>query len=192
MRDIDIRRKLRVDKRLHFGEPDTRVVEELGLCQGIARVDLAVVNGTIHGYEIKSDSDTLARLPAQVEIYSRALDFVTIVTAPSHVSKIRKIVPKWWGIWTTVSDHNGIRLEVSREHRQNPKVDPFSVAQLLWREEALEALENEGLVSGVRSKPRKELWLRLASELPPEKLGHIVRDSLKRRRSDWRSHPRQV
>jgi len=63
MRDIDVRRKLRVEvERSHECEFDTLIVEELGLCQGIARVDLAVVNGSVHRYEIKSESDTLTRL----------------------------------------------------------------------------------------------------------------------------------
>jgi hypothetical protein len=190
MRDLDIRLKLLEDERLHFGEPNTRVVEELGLCQGTARVDIAVVNGSIHGYEIKSACDTLARLPGQVEIYNRALDLVTVVTAPSHADKIRKIVPRWWGIWTAVSDDNGLRLESLRQPRQNPKIDPFSLAQLLWREEALEALESEGLATGIRSKPREELWRRLASDVTPEKLGCIVRERLRRRRADWRSDRR--
>jgi hypothetical protein len=187
MRDIDIRRKLRQDKRLHFGEANTRVVEELGLCQGIARIDLAVVNGSIHGYEIKSDRDTLARLNGQVDIYNRTLDFVTIVSAPSHINKIRKIVPRWWGIWTAVTDVSVTRLEVSREPKRNHEIDPFSVAQLLWREEALQALDGLGLATRIRSKPRQELWKRLASELTREELGSIVRDRLRRRCADWRS-----
>jgi hypothetical protein len=187
MRDIDIRRKLRQDRRLHFGEPNTRVVEELGLCQGVARIDLAVVNGSIHGYEIKSDRDTLARLPAQVEIYNRTLDFVTIVTAPCHVDKIRKVVPRWWGIWTVVTDDSAARLEVSREPKRNHEIDPFSVAQLLWREEALQALDGLGLATGIRSKPRQELWRRLAAELTRKELGSIVRDRLRQRCVDWRS-----
>src|SRR5438045_2701845 len=99
MRDIDIRLALRSSiEREHGGDADTRIVEELGLCQGIARVDLAVINGNVHGYEIKSEHDTLARLPAQTHTYNQVLDFVTIVTAPAHAHKIRCIVPKWWGV----------------------------------------------------------------------------------------------
>lgn len=192
MRDIDIRRKLRVDKRLHFGDPDTRIVEELGLCQGIARVDIAVVNGSIHGYEIKSERDTLARLPGQIDIYNRTLDFVTVVSAPSHVGKIRQIVPRWWGIWTAVANGDGDRLEISRASRPNPNVDQFSLAQLLWREEALEALEGLGLATGIRSKPRRELWKHLASALTLEELGRIVRDRLRARSADWRSDQRPL
>jgi len=192
MRDIDIRRRLRMDERLHPSEPDTRIVEELGLCQGVSRVDLAVVNGTIHGYEIKSDRDTLARLPGQSEIYSRVLDYVTIVTAPAHADNVRKVVPEWWGIWAAAENEGGIRLEALRNSVQNPGVNPFALAQLLWRDEALQALIDRGLAAGIRSKSRREIWERLASELTLDELGNTVRECIKSRGADWRVVSQQV
>lgn len=56
MRDIDVRNALRrkVLKK-HEGEADTRVLDELGLRHGVARIDIAVVNGWLHGFEIKSE-----------------------------------------------------------------------------------------------------------------------------------------
>jgi len=130
---------------------------------------------------------TLARLPNQAEIYNRALDFVTIVAAPAHANKIANVVPSWWGILNAVEDGSMVRLERSREPRQNPAVDLFALAQLLWRDEALQALADRGLDTGLRSKPREELWRRLASELTLEELGRIVRERLKHRAADWRS-----
>ena len=173
--------------RLHRRDADTRIIEELGLCQGSARVDLAVVNGTIHGYEIKSECDTLARLPGQINVYSTALDFVTIIAAPTHVARIAQLVPSWWGVWSVARCRNGFRLKPSRESQRNPGINPFALAQLLWRDEALEALAYYGLTAGARSKPRAFLWHRLASNLTLEQLGDIVRTRLKQRRAQWRS-----
>jgi hypothetical protein len=173
--------------RLHRRDVDTRIIEELGLCQGVARVDLAVVNGTIHGYEIKSERDTLARLPGQINIYSTALDLVTIIAAPSHVARISDIVPQWWGVWSVARSKSGFRLKPSRESQPNPQVDPFALAQLLWRDEALEVLADYGLAAGARSKPREFLWKRLALNLTLEQLGDVVRTRLKRRGAYWRS-----
>lgn len=187
MRDIDIRRALRQEMaNVHSTEPDTLIVEELGLCQGAARVDLAVVNGTVHGYEIKSEQDTLVRLPGQIDVYGRTLEFVTIVTSSAHVGKIRQMVPRWWGIWSAVPDENGLQLKKSRKSQRNPNVDPFAVAQLLWRDEALEALTERGLIAGMRSKPREELWRKLASDVPLDELSNVVRECLKRRGVEWR------
>lgn len=189
MRDIDIRRALRRDvDSLHGDDPDTIVVEELGLCQGLARVDVAVINGTVHGYEIKSERDTLARLPGQSDTYNRIFDFITIVTAATHTYKISKAVPKWWGISVAVSKGNTVKIERKRAARLNKHVDPLSLAQLLWRDEALEELVALGLAEGVRSKPRRELWKRLATSIPVGQLGAIVRRRLKQRSPRWRLH----
>jgi hypothetical protein len=188
MRDIDIRRALRAEMdRRHRSDPETRIIEELGLCQGVARVDLATVNGTIHGYEIKSERDTLARLPGQINVYSTALDFVTIIAASTHLSRITDIVPSWWGVWSVAQHKGGFRLIMSRKARSNPQVDPFALAQLLWRDEALEVLADYGLASGARGKPRSFLWQRLASNLTLEQLGNVVRTRLKGRGPHWRS-----
>lgn len=190
MREIDIRRALLAKmQEMHRDESDTLIREEMGLCQGFARVDIAVVNGTIHGYEIKSEQDNLARLSGQAEIYNRALDFVTIVAARIHSDQIRQeqAVPSWWGIWNAARDGDLVRLETLREPSKNPHVDPYALAQLLWRDEALQALADNGLATGMRSKPREVLWRRLASELPIEELGRVVRDRLKHRSSSLRS-----
>jgi hypothetical protein len=186
MRDIDIRKALReIMASVHGNEPDTLIVEELGLCQGTARVDLAVVNGSLHGYEIKSERDTLIRLPAQTEVYSRTLDFVTIVGAQSHEDKISSMVPAWWGIWIAAQEADRLRLQEKRAPRKNPSTDPFSVAQFLWREEALQALADYNLAAGMKSKTRDKLWRRLAG-LDVTVLSSIVRERLKQRGTDWR------
>jgi hypothetical protein len=188
MREIDIRRALLAKmQEMHGDEPDTLIRQELGLCQGFARVDLAVVNGSVHGYEIKSEQDTLVRLSGQAAIYNRALDFVTIVIAPAHAKKVSLAVPSWWGIWNAIQADQGVRFEASRAPSRNSHIDGYALAQLLWREEALQALADRDLARGMRSKPREELWRRLAAALTIEELGSIVRDRLKRRSSSLRS-----
>ncbi len=51
-------------------DADTLVVDELDLC-GLTRVDVAVVNGHLSGFEIKGSTDSLRRLPGQVTVYSQ-------------------------------------------------------------------------------------------------------------------------
>lgn len=55
------------------------------------RADLALLGKTFHGIEIKSASDTLKRLPSQLEGYARYFDRITIVLASKHLKGIRKI-----------------------------------------------------------------------------------------------------
>lgn len=182
IRDVDIRRSLHAEvRRRHEAEADTLIVDELGLCQGVARVDLAVVNGSLHGYEIKSECDTLERLPGQRDVCSRSLDYVTIVTSAKHAKKVRGSVPRWWGIWAADPSTVGIELREVRAPRPNPGVDARAVAELLWRHEALEELESRALACGLRGKPRRELWARLADSMPVAELCAVVRERLKRR-----------
>ncbi|WP_423201806.1 sce7726 family protein [Edaphobacter modestus] len=178
--------------RLHPDKTDTLVVEELGLCQGIARVDLAVVNGTIHGYEIKSELDTLVRLKSQAEIYSKTLEFVTIVAASSHIPGIENTVPPWWGIWSAIQIGQEVRLKESRKAKRNPSLAPEALVQLLWREEALQILLEHKLARGVASKSRQHIWDRLCASFSVEELGDLVRTSLKQRPSSWRGQSSQA
>jgi hypothetical protein len=193
MRDADIRRALLKEMNArHGGEPDTLIIEELGLCQGIARVDLAVVNGSVHGYEIKSERDTLDRLPAQSAVYSMTLEFVTLIAAPAHLEKVQELIPQWWGIWSAAHKKGAISLSVKRQAARNPNLIPFALAQFLWRDEALQVLIDHNLSTGMKSKSRKELWARVSTSFTLEELGDIVRKCLKSRGEAWRVPSLQV
>lgn len=186
-RELDIRRALR--QRLintHSHDPGTLIINELGLCQGSARVDLAVVNGTLNGFEIKSERDTLERLPGQETVYSRTLDSVTIVSASTHVEEIQAVVPPWWTIWSVQGHASGVSFKTVRRGSQNPEVDPHAIVQLLWREEAIEILKEFGLEQGMLSKPRRAVWNRLTEHCTVRELRDIVRRCLKDR-LNWRS-----
>lgn len=161
------------------------VIEELGLCEGRARVDVATIGSEIVGYEIKSDRDTLVRLPSQAETYSRVFDRVVVVTGTSHTGAIENNVPKWWGIVEAASKDGQVTLTLRRESRTNPAVDAFALAQLLWRDEALQLLAERGLDRGMRSKPRRHMWQALAAHLSVDELRKVVRVCLGRR-VGWR------
>jgi hypothetical protein len=189
MRDSDIRTALR--DRLaadHRDEPDTRFVDELGLC-GTVRIDVAVVNGTFSGYELKSDRDTLRRLPHQVEVYSRVLDRATLVVGERHAhADTLALLPSWWGVIVARQGTDDVTLEDARPAAWNENVDPEALSQLLWREEALEELACRGLDIGVRTRPRRAIAERLAGQVPVEELRTAVRHRLKSREG-WRQPP---
>ena len=54
----------------HIDNHDTLILDELGVRHGTARIDIVVINGVMHGYEIKSDRDTLNRLPEKIRLSS--------------------------------------------------------------------------------------------------------------------------
>lgn len=192
MRELDIRTALRDSLRAeHASDPDTAVIDELGLCQGKARVDMAVVNGSLHGYEIKSERDKLARLPGQRDVYNRCFDTMTLVASGNHLTEARTIIPKWWGIVRPVERSGVVEFRPVRRARPNPTLAAEAVVQLLWREEALEVLTSLDLAKGLRTKPRKVLWAALVQALSLDDLKAQARAAIKSR-GDWRPDSRRV
>ncbi|SFQ31282.1 hypothetical protein SAMN05216330_12520 [Bradyrhizobium sp. Ghvi] len=186
MRDFDVRKALRRDlDEQHRDDAQTRIVEEMGIWAGSVRVDLAVINGQLCGYEIKSARDTLARLPAQQALYSQVFDRVTLVVAEHHAEKAAKLVPSWWGtLVATSAGGDEVLLRQTRLASPNPAVDALQVARLLWRQEALAMLERRGLAKGYRSATVEKLCRRLAAELPLDVIRLEVREVLKAR-TNW-------
>ncbi|WP_416309377.1 sce7726 family protein [Saccharopolyspora sp. NFXS83] len=185
MRDRDVRTCLTSHLRAEHPESDTLFVDELDL-GGLVRVDLAVVNGSFWGYEIKSARDNLRRLPSQVQVYSRTLDRAALVVAECHATKAIEFLPNWWEVIIATENQGSIQLNQLRRGTQNPVVDPWSLVQLLWREEALDELQKRGIDRGVRSKPRREIWRRMTEELDTSTIQETVRNRL-RSRIGWRA-----
>lgn len=170
---------------VHAGQNNTLIVQEMGIWSGSVRVDVAVINGELQGFELKSARDTLERLPVQADLYSQVFDRVTLVVAEKHADKASRIVPEWWGL--SIATNGGgtpVILSPGRESVRNPDLKPIQIARLLWRPEALALLDRHGLVKGLRSKPADILAGRLAAELPLDTLRDEVRAILKAR-SGW-------
>ncbi|MFD1981907.1 sce7726 family protein [Mesorhizobium newzealandense] len=182
MRDSDVRTAVKAHLiRLHEGDDDTRVVEEMGVWSGSVRIDIAVINGDLTGFELKSDRDTLQRLPVQADIYSRVFDHVTLVVGERHAEKATDLIPNWWGVMSARETPSGVDLTNIKCGTRNPSPDPYLVADLLWKEEAIAILDARGLARGWRGKPAKAVHQRLASELSFSELSAEVRRVLKSR-----------
>lgn len=175
-------------KRLVRDYPNYRVLPELGIWHGAARIDVAVVNGVLRGFEIKSDRDTLTRLPEQIEAYNTIFDQVTLIVGSKHFVEAFKMVPEWWGVETARIGENGsIFFNKIRKPKDNPEQHGVSIARLLWRNEALDKLEKLGKAEGVRSKPREVVYERLAKSMKLRPLKKHVWGVLQSPRQDWRS-----
>jgi hypothetical protein len=170
-------------RREHRGDAETLIRQEMGLCAGGRRVDVAVINGELSGFEIKSDHDTLARLAGQAAAYGRVLDRVTLITTNRYLAPAIEMLPAWWQIIRAESKADPY-LTLVRQGARNSGQDAMAIAQLLWREEALTELRRRGLGRGMGNKRRWLIWERLAAEVPMDELKTVVRDQL-RARQDW-------
>lgn len=167
---------------------DTLVVDELGLAHAKARIDVAVINGCVHGFEIKSAADSLARLPQQLALYEECLEKLTIVCAEKHLTGVRQIAPRWCGIITIEKGaRGGIAFTTVREPKRNPNVRPYRLAHLLWRDEAVAILSQANASPQMLRAPRKTLYKSLAAKFSVEELTAFIKQFMASRQG-WRPH----
>jgi len=179
-RDCDIRSALLSELNEQFSDPShDLILQEFGC--NTARIDVAVVNGALHGFEIKSDSDTLSRLDAQIEQYSSVFDFVTLICGRKLFSSARSIVPKWWGLCIAHVQNEVVRFKEVRSPKQNIKQDKAALARLLWKEEALRCLKKNGHKRVNSKNSAEEIWKEAARQLELETLAGEARSSIRAR-----------
>lgn len=178
--DHEIRAALLTRLRHLFPLPTgSLVVDEFG-CHG-ARVDVAVINCKLHGYEIKSERDTLARLSSQAPSYASIFDRVTVVVAPKHLAKVTDHIPAWWGITEASQRRGRVRFRCIRRGKANPSPDAHALVKLLWRREAYAVLRSHGLAAGLTNAPASTLRRALVEKLPLKTIADEVRAAIKAR-----------
>jgi hypothetical protein len=188
MKDRHLREALKQKLSAQYSDdPNTRILEELAIRHGAARIDVAVVNGIIHGYELKSDYDTLKRLPTQAKIYNSVFDRITLIVGERHLNDAINIIPEWWGIkLAEMRSRDGVCFTQIRGTQSNPSQEILAISKLLWREEALTLLEEVGGAQGLRRKPRAMVYARLVEVADLALIQDRVRHQLKTRKN-WRS-----
>jgi hypothetical protein len=165
---------------------DTLVIDELGIKNGSYRADIAVLNGKLEGYEIKGEHDSLVRLPDQVEAYNAIFARASLITCERFLETCKGIVPSWWGIYLAKPSSTGdIIFKKIQLPKVNQKVDSYSLARLLWRDEAIE-LASTFIDRKVLNKCRRhDVYKILADKLNSKEMAKSVLIILKKRTS-WR------
>ena len=187
MNDVEIRQNFH-RKRLQrqHAQEDTLVIDELGLNHGKCRADIAVINGHLIGYEIKSNKDSLRRLDEQVKSYNAVFDKVSVIVGDRYINSIKKHIPEWWGVIVSMKGPRGaVHFDLIREAQMNTNTEPISIAQLLWRDEAEEILRQKKLSAKILRQTRDVLYEHLVKILTIKQLRKTVRDYLKKRKN-WR------
>ena len=188
MRDIDVRLSVRqILNNKHQNDGNTRMFDELSILHGATRVDIGVVNGKISGFELKSAKDTLERLPYQKNIYDSVLDEITLVVADNHLKEAKEIISPWWGVMVAILDKESkVRIELEKRPTQNAHIELEKLCSFLWRDEALQILEDHDAIKGMKSKSRADLYRCLSKIVPPKKLKKEIRQALKNRKA-WKA-----
>tara|TARA_R110002020_G_scaffold69730_11_gene181480 strand:- start:1408 stop:2052 length:645 start_codon:yes stop_codon:yes gene_type:complete len=163
----------------HRGE-DAVIVDELKVSLGSGRIDVAVINGRIEGYEIKSDKDSLGRLSNQARMFSAVADRMTLVVGRRHLEKASAEVPEWWSIVVCSSDKDGrVKLSRVRRGRINRMQDKTALVETLEREEIVALLASAQLDRGFRSANYRTLVDRAVASMSCSQIATFVKKMLK-------------
>lgn len=164
------------------------LVEEMEVCSGRARIDLAVIGDHLIGIEIKGPKDDVSRLPGQVRAYSECFDLVVLVVHEDLAQKADALIPDWWGLVVGMQKEGRIRYRFERRPEPNPSLNLEKLLSLLWRHE-IDALLS--VLLGGTPKPRatkRMIRAELLAQIEPPVLRHASLQKL-RERTDWRCVP---
>jgi hypothetical protein len=126
---------------LALRHPDAVVVHEMRLRAGRVVLDIAAIDESLHAYEIKSDLDSLARLPRQTGYYDRTCDFVTLVsTNPRHIEAI----PTYWGFALAEEVRGHAHITWQRNAGRNPNLQIEELLYVLRSSEIQRLLRANG------------------------------------------------
>src|SRR5665213_2602297 len=81
-----VRHSLR-EEMLALAPSTAEAIYEFWVPRSHERADVVVIGATIEGFEIKTERDSLKRLPRQAEAYTRIFDRCHAVLAHRHVDK---------------------------------------------------------------------------------------------------------
>lgn len=189
VKDSDIRMMLYSEIEGFFAyDRSTQIIDEMEICNGIVRVDVAVLNGALHGYEIKSESDNLLRLPKQAEYYNKVFDYMYFVCSDTKTEKSMRLIPDWWGVYVAYKNGENICITLDRPAHPNGEIDPLILLQFLRKEEAVEFAQ-QFLTSSNNKLARmskSRLLEQLSTEVELSIIKQFVRIKLKER-NGWRT-----
>jgi hypothetical protein len=164
----------------------TIVIDELGLRNGEVRADIAVVNGKLIGYEIKTEKDTLSRLPTQIQAYSEVFEKAFIILSDNHLKNAITMIPNWWGVYRIKRKPDGSFIfPCIRNARINKNQNTFTLVQLLWKPEALKLINSIFAASFKSNLNKQVIYELLSQKFSKKKMSKVVIQYLKQR-DNWR------
>lgn len=172
--------------RKHHANSATRVVDEMGINHGKARIDIAVLNGSLTAFEIKSEKDSLDRLDNQAQLYAEVAHKAVLIASENHIKAALRVLPFWWGIIAvSKGPRNGVMFNSVRSTQRNRSINALSLCRLLWRSEAQDLMIAIGCNAKDTRKPREDLYQWLSANVSEIRLVRMVMTTLKTR-ENWR------
>lgn len=112
-----------VDRLFSSGVLDENavLVTELTVDNWAHRTDLVLANGRLWGFELKSERDSLTRLPAQIEAFSKHFEKFVLVVDEKFESKAQTLIQNTSGVGLWIRTEQGKLTE-----RIRPRFKPLA------------------------------------------------------------------
>lgn len=150
---------------------------------GANKADCVILNGISTCYEIKTEFDTLNRLPEQLSSYTKIFDKVIVISANKHLDKICGLLPKNVGLLELTQ--RGAIKEIVKANMLNTPIDPKIMIQSLRAQEYKYIVEIFfGSFPKMRNTEIFDYCLGKFYEIPADKLKVLFRETLKKYRAN--------
>lgn len=161
---------------------DAVVVSEMVVSNWARRADIAVANGRLYGFEIKSEFDSLKRLPGQIESFQKHFDKVTVVAASKFIPYIVKNYPDEVGVLEVCVRNLGVEFRQIRSGRICEVKDYSTISSFMTKVEIERLLKSEGIIvkGGL---PRRDL-ITYINTVPIRRLKKFALNCIKCRYKD--------
>lgn len=114
------------------------VLEEVRVHNGNAIADVVTIHRSAHCYEIKGETDTVARIIRQGAYYDQVFERITLVTTANHAAQAAILAPSHWGIILAAADSSGqVKLRYLRKATVSPGFNKRAALLTLWKSELL-------------------------------------------------------
>lgn len=147
-----------------------------------SKADAVLFNGTATAYEIKSERDSLSRLPDQIDNFYKVFPNVNVIAGENHIGSILAKTPSHLGVMLLSR-----RYQISQVRTATPfygKISARSILDCIQIKEAKIILENLGIeVPNVPNTMLRNEIMNLFQDVPMELLHVQMVRAVKENRS---------
>ncbi|WP_460107606.1 sce7726 family protein [Pseudomonas sp. H1_F01] len=166
-----------IDRLINSGilDENSVLVSELTVDNWTHRTDIVLANGRLWGFELKSEKDSLSRLPAQIKSFSRHFEKFVLVVSKKFEKRVLELIKDANGVGLWVASNNG---EITEKIRPRAKlISPEASISLITATELRRLLTANG-IKHQKTSHRSDL-VDLAKNLPPTILADGARTAIK-------------
>lgn len=157
------------------------LVEELGVHNSNAIVDIAAIYSELHGFEIKGETDSVSRVSKQSRYYNLSFPKLTLVTTSNHLGWALKNLPDFWGVILAKNTPSGIVMSYIRSAKNNPEFCKETSLLMLWKDELLELEKHGHQIKARKSDTRADLASKIAARLTKQQITALLAESIENR-----------